>query len=264
MNFSEGASILIPSWNNFEYLKYCVESIQKYSSYKHEIIVHLNEADERSISFLKSENIKFTCSSENLGVCKALNIAYKSSTKNIIGYFNDDMVALPEWDKQLNIFSIENNCDNSWILASTMIEPRGNNPCCIAPMNFGTDIENFNYKKLEETLENLRNTRHDVNGSTWPPNFISRFLWEKLNGYSEEYGIGFGSDPDLIAKAYLLGCRRFIGVGKSLVYHFQCKTTAKVKSGQIEAEEIFKKKFDIEMSSFIFNVIQRGSLYIKP
>ena len=35
-------SILIPSFNNLEYLKLCINSINKNSKYKHQIIVHVN------------------------------------------------------------------------------------------------------------------------------------------------------------------------------------------------------------------------------
>jgi glycosyltransferase involved in cell wall biosynthesis len=261
MNFKNGISIIIPSWKNFKYLESCVNSIIVNSSYNHEIIVHLNEYDSDSLKLVIDKKIKYTLSSENLGVCRSLNVAYKNCTKDIIGYFNDDMFALPKWDLELQEFSEKNKCDESYILASTMIEPFGSNPCCVAPMNFGTDIENFQYHEVLSKLEGIRSSRHNIKGSTWPPNFISKKLWDNIGGYSEEYGIGFGSDPDLIAKAYSLGCRNFIGVGKSLVYHFQCKTTGKIKSTQLEAEQIFKNKFGIEMNDFIFNILDRGARY---
>jgi len=260
MKFSDGISIIIPSWNNHDYLRACISSIEDNSCFKHEVVVHLNNPEKIDLDFLIEKKIKFTSSSYNVGVCKAMNIAYKLCTKNIIGYFNDDMIALPKWDSELQNFSEEKKCDDSYILASTMIEPTGNNPCCISPVDFGRSISNFEYDNLLLKLEEIRQLAQNVTGSTWPPNFISRNLWDAIDGYSEEYGAGFGSDPDLIAKAYSIGCRNFIGVGKSLVYHFQCKTTKKINSTQLQAEEIFKNKFGIEMNYFLFNIIQRGKL----
>ena len=35
-------SIIIPTLNNLKYLKLCIESINKNSKYKHEIIPHVN------------------------------------------------------------------------------------------------------------------------------------------------------------------------------------------------------------------------------
>lgn len=263
LNFKNGCSILIPSWNNINYLSNCIKFILKNSSFDHEILVHLNEFTIQEIESVKniSEKIKITTSSENIGVCKALNLLSKISTKNILGYFNDDMVALPSWDLNLQKFSDERQCDESWVLASTMIEPYGNNECCIAPYNFGDSLENFNYKDLLNFIDQLGNKRHNVMGSTWPPNFIHRNLWNKINGYSEEYNVGFGSDPDIIAKCYSLGCRNFIGVGNSLVYHFQSKTTKKVPKAGIGVDDMFKNKFNIDMMAFVHNILRRGSIY---
>lgn len=261
MNFLEGVSIIIPSWDNLKYLKACISSIKENSLFDHEIIVHLNEPKNEELNYLIKNKIKFTSSSSNIGVSKSMNIAYKLCTKNIIGFFNDDMIALKEWDKELQNFSEENKCDNTWILSSTMIEPHGHNPSCVAPANFGDSIDNFDLENLNRELEEIRKYRHSTIGSTWPPNFLSREIWDKVGGYSEEYINGFGSDPDLIAKCYAAGCRNFIAVGKSLVYHFQCKTTKRVISTQDISEEIFKKKFGVDMNYFIFNLIKRGSKY---
>ena len=47
-------SILIPSWNNLEYLKLCIASIKKNSRYKHQIIVHANEGSDGTWEYLLS------------------------------------------------------------------------------------------------------------------------------------------------------------------------------------------------------------------
>ena len=53
-------SIIIPSFNNIDYLKVCIASLKKNSFYKNEIIVHINIGVDGSIDFLNSEKIKFT------------------------------------------------------------------------------------------------------------------------------------------------------------------------------------------------------------
>ena len=50
-----------------------------------------------------------------------------------------------------------------------------------------------------------------------------------MGGYSEELSPGFYSDIDFSMKLWQLGCRRFHGMGSSLVYHFGEKTTALVR-----------------------------------
>ena len=51
-------SIIIPSFNNIEYLKLCLESIRKNSKFQHEIIVHINEGKDGSLEFIKKKKFK--------------------------------------------------------------------------------------------------------------------------------------------------------------------------------------------------------------
>ena len=51
-------SIIIPTYNNLDYLKLCLMSIKKNSKYKHEIIIHINEGRDGTLNFLQSQNYK--------------------------------------------------------------------------------------------------------------------------------------------------------------------------------------------------------------
>ena len=53
-------SILIPTYNNLSYLKLCIESIEKNSVYKHQIIVHINEGNDGSLEYVKSLNYEYS------------------------------------------------------------------------------------------------------------------------------------------------------------------------------------------------------------
>ena len=66
-------SILIPSWNNLAFLKLCVASIRKNSTYAHEILIHVNDGSDGTLEWVKAEGLKYTHSTENIGVCYALN-----------------------------------------------------------------------------------------------------------------------------------------------------------------------------------------------
>ena len=48
-------SIIIPTYNNLNYLKICINSIQKNSKYKHQIVVHVNEGNDGTIDYLKKK-----------------------------------------------------------------------------------------------------------------------------------------------------------------------------------------------------------------
>ena len=47
-------SIIIPTYNNLDYLKLCLTSIKKNSSFDHEIIIHINEGTDGTKTFLES------------------------------------------------------------------------------------------------------------------------------------------------------------------------------------------------------------------
>ena len=46
-------SIIIPTFNNLDYLKLCINSIKKNSAFQHEIIVHVNEGIDGNTQYLK-------------------------------------------------------------------------------------------------------------------------------------------------------------------------------------------------------------------
>jgi len=63
-------SILIPTYNNLEYLKTCINSIKKNSKFNHQIIVHVNEGKDGTLDYIKNSNLEFTFSEQNIGMLK--------------------------------------------------------------------------------------------------------------------------------------------------------------------------------------------------
>ena len=207
-------SIIIPTFNNIEYLKLCLESIRKNSKFQHEIIVHINEGKDGSIEFIKNQNYKYSFSKKNSGVCVAFNEAVKKSTKKFIVLAHDDMYFCPEWDlnfkKELD--KLPENGD--FFLSGTMVQPFES----YINLNCGTTIENFNEEKLLKELPRIK--FNDFQGTHWQPSLIPVKTWNKVGGFSEEFSPGLGSDPDFNMKLWNIGVRLFKGLGNCRVYHF--------------------------------------------
>ena len=91
-------SILIPSWNNLPFLKLCVESIRKNSKYNHQIIVHVNEGSDGTLEWVREQNLDYTYTPENAGVCIAMNMMRTKVKTDYLYFVNDDMYLLPDWD----------------------------------------------------------------------------------------------------------------------------------------------------------------------
>ena len=214
-------SVVIPTFNNIEYLKLCLESIRKNSKFQHEIIVHINEGKDGTLEFIKKQDCKYSYSEKNSGVCVAFNEAVKKSTKKFIVLAHDDMYFCPEWDinfkNELN--KLPDNSD--FFLSGTMVQPFES----YINLNCGTTIENFNEKKLLEKLPGIK--FNDFQGTHWQPSLIPVKTWNKVGGFSEEFSPGLGSDPDFNMKLWNIGVRLFKGLGNCRVYHFSSMSLRK-------------------------------------
>jgi glycosyltransferase involved in cell wall biosynthesis len=211
-------SIIIPTFNNLEYLKLCLHSLKKNSKFDHEVIVHNNGNEEPTNSYLVSNNVLFTYSRENIGITGGVNTGARKASTNYIVYAHDDFYFLPGWDIEW-ANEIKNINGNKFYLSGTMVQDGQVNFYC------GDSIENFDEKKLLENNHKIK--YHDFQGSTWAPHVIHKDLWHKVRGFSEEFFPGTGSDPDLNLKLWNQGVRIFKGIGKCKVYHFGSIVTRK-------------------------------------
>jgi hypothetical protein len=79
-----------------------------------------------------------------------------------------------------------------------------------------------------------------------------------VGGYSSEFSPGMSSDNDFSMKMWHAGCRIFIGVGNSLVYHFQSKTTGKIVKN--DGGRQFLHKWGMRQSTFDRFYLRRGQV----
>ena len=71
---------------------------------------------------------------------------------------------------------------------------------------------------------------YDHQGSHFAPHLVSKRMWNKVGGFSEEFNPGIGSDPDFNMKLWHEGVRIFKGLNDFKVYHFGSITTRKKKN----------------------------------
>ena len=206
-------SIIIPTYNNLEYLKLCLNSIKKNSAFDHEIIIHVNEGVDGSLDFVKENNYKYSFSRINSGVCTAFNSAANLSTSKYIVLAHDDMYFCPGWD---TCFSNEIKLikDEDFFISGTMVQPFES----YINLDCGKTFLDFDEKKLLKELPKIK--YKDFQGTHWQPSLIPIKTWKKVSGFSEEFSPGLGSDPDFNMKLWNIGVRIFKGLGKCRVYHF--------------------------------------------
>jgi len=251
-------SIVIPTYNNLDYLKLCLKSLEKNSYYKHEIIIHINDGSDGTLNFVKTTNFKYTISYNNIGLCSSINKAAKLASSQYILYSHDDMYFCPEWDKVL-MNEVESLNHDKFYLSGTMIEPNSGH----IVYDFGIDLENF---KEDELLSKYKSVNfYDHQGTHFAPHLVSKKMWNKVGGFSEEFNPGIASDPDFNMKLWEEGVRIFKGLNDFKVYHFGSLTTRKKKNLiQNRGDKTFLKKWGFSTKFFKKYYLKSKTIYEGP
>tara|TARA_B110000027_G_scaffold131737_1_gene156572 strand:- start:1936 stop:2826 length:891 start_codon:yes stop_codon:yes gene_type:complete len=211
-------SILIPSYNNLDYLKTCINSLKKNSKYNHQIILHINEGTDGSLEYVKKNNFEYTYTENNIGMPKALNKSSLLAKHDYILISHDDFYFCPDWDVELiNEIKIQKN--NNFYLSGTMVGAGQ------VSFDAGETINTFDEKKLLKNLDKIKT--YDFQGTTKCPGLVHKDIWNKVGGWSEEFSPTGGDDTDFAMKLWKLNIRIFKGLGRCLVYHFGSITTRK-------------------------------------
>ena len=246
-------SILIPSWNNLEYLQLCVNSIRRHSMHDHEILVHVNDGSDGTLDWVRQQGLRYSHSQGNVGICLAVNQLAGMAANAWLVYLNDDMVCCPGWDAAL-VRAIDQQQNDLIYLSVTVIEPTPSiNPIMIV-QNFGTTASTFDEPSLLANF--MRDARGDSIGQASPVSVVSKRWWQMVGGYSLEFSPGMGSEDDLMMKFWIAGCRYFAVVGASRVYHFACRSTGRVRRNR--GARTFVTKWGLTQGEFKRRYMARG------
>ena len=255
-------SILIPTFNNIEYLKLCISSIKKNSKFKHQIVAHVNVGNDGTIDYLRKKNIEYSYTKYNAGICEGIN---KSSVLAKFDYFlyaHDDFYFCPNWDEVLKS-EIDSIGHNNFYLSGTMMH-NGQ-----IPLECGNNINDFDERKF---LFNYKKFNYyNFQGSTWAPTLVHKDTWNNVDGFSEEYFPGTGSDPDFNMKLWKKGIRIFKGINNFKVYHFGSivlrKKISEIKMNPkygSKGAKIFLLKWGISIKFFKKFYLQSDTKYKGP
>ena len=211
-------SILIPSYNNLEYLKTCIDSLKKNSKYTHQIIVHINEGTDGSLEYVKENNFEYTYSENNIGMPKALNKSSKLAKFDYILISHDDFYYCPDWDIEF-VDELKKLDHKKFYLSGTMVGAGQ------VYFNAGETVSNFDENKLINNMEKIKT--FNFQGTTKCPGLVHKDIWKAVGGWSEEFSPTGGDDTDFAKKLWDYDVRIFKGLGKCLTYHFGSITTRK-------------------------------------
>ena len=216
-------SILIPTFNNIEYLKLCIKSLKKNSYFKNQIICHVNIGEDGTIDYLKNNNIEYSYTSYNSGICEGINKASKLSKFDYYLYAHDDFYFCPKWDYILFNEVKKIGHENFYLSGTMMNQGQIKFNCGDTPKEFNEDKFLRHYKDYNFFISRVQHGHHRQ--------FIK--IYNKVGGLSEEYFPGTGSDPDFNMKLWNEGIRIFKGINNFKVYHFGSIVLRKIKISKI-------------------------------
>ena len=211
-------SIIILTYNQIEYTKLCVKSIESYAGFDHEIIFVDNASTDGSVDFLtrlteKNEKYTFIKNNENLGYAAGNNKGLQSAKGEFVLILNNDVLVT------------EGSIDT---LLQVLKEDK--TTALVGPVtNFanGNQIDFYaKYNSVKEMTEYARLRAKEYIGKSKSTNRLVGFcllgrteLLLSAGGFDEGYGIGNYEDIDLcryfISKGYILK----VALG-SYVHHF--------------------------------------------
>ena len=220
-------SIVIPTFNNLKYLKFFLKSVKNNSVYNHQIILHINDGSDGTLNFAKKNDLSFTKTPKNIGLCSSLNKAAMLVDTNYILYAHDDMFFCKKWDLYLEN-EIKKLSNNLFYLTGTNVSINSG----LINLDCGSSPENFNEAKFNKFCE--KDLSKDLQGSHLAPHLIHKDLWNNIGGFSKEFNPGDGSDPDFCMKLWKKNVRVFKTISKFKVYHFSSVTSRK---GQIRLND---------------------------
>ena len=220
-------SILIPSMDDFDYLKLCLDSLEENSCNKHEICiccVNNNVKDFLSNCTYKNIEIKYIYDKSDEvknNVSRAYNLAFSLSSYYYIMIADSDHVFSPEWDK--NIFSYL--CDNK-VISIHRIEDTN---------YFGNIPDVFNINLFLKEYKNYISDKI-IENDCFHPFILPRYMWESVGGMNEIF-IGALHDDDLWLRLYKKFKCEFIYHCQSVVFHF---------SGRRKPENLLRSNMGIQ------------------
>ncbi|WP_141505952.1 glycosyltransferase [Paenibacillus luteus] len=257
-------SIILVTYNQLDYTKQCVESIQRHTQQgSYELIIVDNGSTDETVQWAKSQpGIHVIANDYNAGFPKGCNIGIAAASGEQLMLLNNDTVVTPGWLDGLKRGLLSDECIGA-------VGPVTNSAA------YWTAIP-VTYKTIEE-MELFASAKHAFpDRSLWEERvklvgfclLIRREAWERVGPLDETFGIGNFEDDDYSIRLRLAGYKLLL-CGDTFIHHYGSMTFSSEPEQFREAfrrnGEIFRAKWGFHpseatpMRTDISTVIQRES-----
>jgi GT2 family glycosyltransferase/glycosyltransferase involved in cell wall biosynthesis len=241
--------VVIPAHNSAHWLSWCLEELFRFNSTKLRKVYVVNDRSEASQSNKIKEivaryaNVELIANKNaNGGFGYACNLGVAQCESEIILFLNTDcLLTEGVLDRLCAVFDFEQN-------VALACPVSNNSPDLTYPMFPGRS-----YRDMALLIANATNhaeTDLIVEACTVVGNclMVRRDFFEKVGGFSTEWGIGYGEETDLHMKALSLGLKGIVHVG-CYVYHFGGGTfnhQAEIEEHKSQNHKLFMSKWSNE------------------
>lgn len=208
-------SIIIVTYNNFNYTKDCIESIYKYTKKNtYEIIIVDNCSKDETRNWLKTQkSLRVILNEENLGFPKACNQGIDiADKKNDILLLNNDTIVTTNWLENLRICL---DSDSKIGAVGSVCNHNENEQGC-----------DFSYDDFD-SMQKLAKENNISDKSRWEEKvfligfclLIKREVIDKIKYLDEEYSPGYIEDNDLSLRIIKEGYKLIL-CHDSFIHHY--------------------------------------------
>lgn len=197
-------SVIVLCFNNLEFTRACLDSLELYSDYPNlEIIAVDNASSDGTPAFLQEwqsggANRRFIGNDTNLGFSAGNNVGLRAATGDYLVVLNNDTYVTPGWVRGL-VRHLRRNPQ------AGLIGPVTNNIGNEARIEIG-------YSSMEQMIERAGEYTRRHPGRSFTMSvaaffcvMITRQAYEKVGPMDEDFGIGFFEDDDYCRRLALHG-----------------------------------------------------------
>ena len=198
-------SIVIPVFNQLEYTKLCIESLEKNTAdVEHEVIVVDNGSTDGTEEYFKGKSVKYIRNRENTGVAAAWNKGIRASEGGHICLLNNDVVV-----------------SKGWLSALLEFYEKMPDAGIVSPGTRWGDM-NYDFEKYAAVyVKKMRNV--SIRWYSGWCMLIKRDRFDKAGFFGEEYKIGTYEDTDFYYSLNKAGFTSYVA-GCSFIHHFGNRT----------------------------------------
>lgn len=206
--------LVIPLYNQVDYTRQCVESIERCTQIPYQLILVDNGSTDGTREFLQHVKATVIANATNLGCAKAWNQGVRAATGTVIGILNNDIVVTPAWLTGL----------------LTFMEQGGHGIVSPAAREGRLDYDLDAYAR-EFTRSCAGATRSEMYGACM---VIHRRVFDRIGLFDEGFQYGGCEDIDFLWRTRAAGFSAAT-TGSVLIHHFSMVTQDAVKRSETKS-----------------------------